>query len=264
MGLRVCEVGGSFWHEVRPFFFRSLWPFHPRVHGTVPIPARARLGACQYPVPAGSPHNSNLNLFVFPDAAAYSLARLARKPRKQVRLAGKEFVIRQITDPREFKRQARLVYQDFYNRTRYRTGRERRAEEGFSTWTDALYRIPGVLVLGGYRSGELGGVSLSFRVGDVVNYASFFCDDRSLRLHLSDLMLHTIRESAGTTAGVTRVFAGSYKGVQGLDEFKRFRGATLLRQPAWLEVNPLAGAFLRWFLPRQHAQLLGALGSPQL
>lgn len=256
MGLKVVKVGGVFWQEVRPFFFRPVWQFQELDPRTVVVPPRSRVGGCQFAVPAEAAANSQMNLYVFQNASEYTLARLARKPRKQVRLAADEFVIRPIKDLAEFKQQALPVYRSFYDRTRYRTRSERRIPSGFSAWSESLFRIPNVVILGGYRSGELGGVSLSFLVGDVVNYASFFCDTRALSLHLSDLMLHSIREAAAF-AGVSQVFVGAFKGVRGLDDFKQLRGATLIHQRARLRINPVTSLLLRVILPGRYARAIG-------
>jgi len=264
MGTRIITVDGIAWRQVRPCFFRPLLPFQVYRSDSVSPPAFAFLGGIQYPVSPEIRANSFLNVLVFENTPAYSMASLHKNPRRQIKLADKEFVIRPISDVDEFKRQAFPVYLSFYKRTRYQVCADRREPDNFSRWAEALFKIPDVLILGGYRKGKLGGVSLSFVVDRALVYATFFCDDESLRLYLSDLMLHCVRQAAGACAGVEQVLAGMYKGIPGLDNFYLLRGAKLMRQRAWLELNPLARLLLRSSRPKQYARLLGSLDHEQI
>lgn len=264
LGPRIVQVGNMHWGEVRRCFYRPLLPLLTYDPATIRPPALAVLGGVQYPVSPDAQPNSWLNWLVFDQTADYSVARLDKNRRRQVRLAARDFEIRVITDREEFKRLAYPVYLSFHNRTGYKVGAERRDPARFAAWSEALFRIPGVLILGGYRAGALGGVSLTYRVGGTIFYATFFCDDDALERYLSDLMLHTVRESAAAAPGVHHVYAGMFKGIRGLDDFYLHRGARLIRQPARLEINPVAGALLPRLLPRQYAQLIGHLSAEQL
>jgi hypothetical protein len=252
------------WGEVRRFFYRPLLPLREHQPGTIRPPFLAAVGGAQYAVPAGVAANSCLNCLVFDETRDYSVAKLDKNRRRQVKLAAKEFVIRPMADLEEFKRQAHPVYLSFHDRTGYKVGAGRRDPAQFAAWAEKVFRVPSVLVLGGYREGVLGGVSLTYRVGSTVFYATFFCNDGALERYLSDLMLHTVRESAAVDPDVTHVYAGMFKGVRGLDDFYLHRGAKLLRQPARLEINPLTRTLLQKFMPRQFSQLLGELSAEQL
>jgi hypothetical protein len=264
LGPRIVQAGEVHWGEVRRFFYRPLLPLREFDPVAIRPPRFAALGGVQYAVAAGPQANSWLNWLAFDRAPEYSVATLDKNRRRQVRLAARDFVIRPVTDAGEFKRQAHPVYLSFQNRTGYKVGAERRDPAAFARWTDAVFASPKVLVLGGYREGVLGGVSLTYRHGNIVFYATFFCDDDALERYLSDLMLHTVRESAAAAPGVTHVYAGMFKGIRGLDDFYLHRGARLIRQPARLEVNPIAGFMLKTFLPGQFARLLGQLTEEQL
>lgn len=264
LGPKIVSAEGLHWGEVRRFFYRPLLPLREFDPATIRPPRLAALGGVQYAVAAGPQANSWLNWLAFDRAPEYSITTLDKNRRRQVRLAARDFVIRPVTDPEEFRRQAHPVYLSFQNRTGYKVGAERRDPAAFARWTDALFASPKVLVLGGYREGVLGGVSLTYRHGSIVFYATFFCDDGALERCLSDLMLHTVRESAAVSPGVTHVYAGMFKGIRGLDDFYLHRGARLIRQPARLEINPLAGFLLRNLLPGQFARLLGHLTEEQL
>lgn len=261
---RIVQVGDIYWNEVRTFFYRPLLPrveYHP---DAVRPPLLSRLGGVQYPVPTGAEANSHLNWLLFDETHNYSVSCLDKNRRRQVKLAAQEFTIRPVTDVAEFKQQAYPVYLSFYERTQYKVGANRRDAAYFAQWADALFKIPGVLILGAYRNGTLGGVSLSYLVKDTVFYATFFCDQDALERYLSDLMLHTARASAAVAPGVKQVVVGMYKGIRGLDDFYLLRGAKLVKQRARLEVNPLARLVLQTFLPTQYAQLLGHLPEKQI
>lgn len=264
LGPRIVRAGDMYWGEVRPCFYRPLLPLRAHDPATVRPPALATVGGVQFAVASPEHANSTLNCLVFDRTTEYSPAQLDKNRRRQVRLAAKEFTLRPITDPEEFKRTAHPVYLSFHNRTGYKVGAERRDPARFAAWADTLFRFPHVLVLGGYRAGVLGGVSLTYRVGSTVFYATFFCDDASLEAYLSDLMLHTVREAAAASPEVSEVYAGMFKGVRGLDDFYLHRGARLIRQPARLQINPLTRVLLSRLLPRQFAQLQGHLSPAQL
>lgn len=264
MGVKVRKVGDTYWTAVRPLFYRPLWPLQEMDPGRITLPLASHLGAAQYAVQGSTSTNSLINHLAFEQTSEYSSEKLPRKSRKQVRLAAAALVIRPITEVAEFKVQAFPVYQSFHERTKYEVGSKRQDPDYFHQWADTLFNIPGVLILGGYHEGVLRGISLSFLLGDTVNYASFFCDAQALELYLPDLMLHSIREAAANTPEIRRIYVGLYKGNRGLDGFKLIRGASLIRQPAFLILNPLTRIVLRNAMPQQFAQMLGHLTEAQL
>ncbi len=264
LGPRAVEAGGLYWAEARRFFYRPLIPLREFDPATITLPRLALLGGVQYAISRAHQANSWLNWLVFDRTRDYSLATLDKNRRRQVRLAAKDFLVRPVTDLQEFKSQAYAAYVSFHNRTGYKVGAERRDPKVFSLWADRVFATPNVLVLGGYRAGVLGGVSLTYRFGSTVYYATFFCDDASLEGYLSDLMLHTVREGAAASPEVTHIYAGMFKGIRGLDDFYLHRGAKLVRQPARLDINPCARLILKLFLPTQFQRLIGHLTAEQL
>ena len=257
LGQRIIPANGMYWRRVRPCFYRPLLQFQEYQPGLVKPSAMALLGGFQHAVLPEEKANSCLNLLMFEDAEAYSLDCLDYNRKRQAKLAAKQFVIQPITDINEFKQKAYPVYLSFYERTRYQYGSQRRKEPCFSRWADGLFRISNLVILGGYRNGELGGVSVSLLVEDTLCYATFFCNAESLRLGLSDLMLHFVREAVAEGQCAKQIFAGLYKGGKGLDDFYLLRGCKLVRKPALLHLNPLAAFFLKCFLPEQYARLRG-------
>ncbi len=256
LGDKTVVVDGIYWTEVRPFFYRPLLLFREHSPGSLKAPGPAVIGGFQHAVRSGEPANSTLNLLMFSDAQSYSLDILDYNRKRQVKKATREFHIRPIIDVAEFKTIAYPVYLSFFERTQYQHGAQRRDQRWFNQWADSLFQLPNVAVLGGYRNGALGGVSLSFLVDDTLFYATFFCDTRSMRLHISDLMLHFVREAAASLK-VSQIFSGMYKGGNSLDDFYLLRGCKLLKKPALFRVNPLAKIILARCMPKQYLQLKG-------
>ena len=262
-GQRIIAVNGTYWGQVRPLFYRPLLTYQEYQPGLVIPPSLSLLGGFQHAVPPAEKGNSCLNLLMFEKAEAYSLDCLDYNRKRQAKLAAKKFIIRPITDITEFKQKAYPVYLSFYERTRYQYGSQRTKQGYFSRWADALFRISNLVILGGYHNGELGGVSLSLLVEDSLCYATFFCNIESLRLGLSDLMLHFVREAVAEGQYAKQIFAGLYKGGKGLDDFYLLRGCKLVKKPALLHINPVAKALLMRFLPEQYARLRGDIKDAQ-
>jgi hypothetical protein len=200
-------------------------------------------------------------MLIFEDTQAYSLQSLNWQQRKQIKLAAEEFAIRLVNEEREFKERAYPVYLSFYERSQYKFYSERRHKEIFARWADLLFRTPKAVVLGGYRNGELGGISVTQWVEDTLMYSTMFCDTASLKMHLNSLMLHSVRAAVAGNPQIKRIFAGPYKygTAKGVDDFYLFRGCKLVRKPALLRMNPLARAALKCCMPREYAKLCGEL-----
>lgn len=253
----VISVNGMFWRRVRPLFYRPLVSFKEYPPDSAQAPLLSSFGGFQHAVPSVQDANSFLNFLMFQNAQNYAIDQLDYNRKRQVKRAAKEFVVRPITNLNEFKESAYPVYLSFYERTQYRYGSQRRSQDYFFHWADALFRMPKVVVLGGYRGGILGGVSVSLLIENTVHYAMFFCDTESLRLGLSDFMLHSVREAVAIGQCAGRVFVGMYKGGNSLDEFYLLRGCTLIKQPAFLQLNPVTDLFLKRILPGRYNQLKG-------
>lgn len=257
LGQRIFPVKGIYWRGVRCFFYRPLLPFQEFRPGTGGFPLFGLIGGFQHAVPPSELANSFLNYLMFEDAPAYSLESLDYNRKRQVKLAMKHFEIRPVSDVNEFKQNAYPVYLSFLNRTQYPYGSQRKHRDFFCEWADNLFQIRPAVVLGGYRNGVLGGISVSLLVEDTLCYKMFFCDTESLKLGLSDLMLHSVRQAVATSRCARQIFAGMYNGGKGLDDFYLLRGFRLVRKPALLRLNPLAALLLRTFLPGYHARLIG-------
>ncbi len=254
----IVRMGDVLWKRVRPFFYRPLLVFDELDPRSVQVPGGAILGGYQFAVSASQPSNSFLNFRVFADIRDYSPERLDKNPRRQIKLAAKRLTLRVITEPGEFKVQAYPVYLSFYARTHYPFMVERRKRASFEKWSDDLFRFPGNLVLGAYHGDRLGAVGVTQLINDTVLYSTFFSDDKSLKLHAADLILHAVR-TAARAHNVRQIYAGMQADGAGVDRFYLLRGGQVVRKPAWLKLNAVSGFFLRNCLPGTYARLCGHL-----
>lgn len=257
LGPKAIKVNGIYWNQVRPFFFRPLLPFREYSPDSIFGPRSSIIGGIQFAVPTGVLANSFLNIRMYENVDVYSWKRLDRNRRRQVKLASEHFVIHLIKDVNDFKANAFPVYQSFEERTHYKTGAWRRDANGFMRWAEAIYKVPKIIVLGGYAGSVLKGVSVSMCVEDTMIFASTFCDTESLRWFLPDLMLHSVREIASNSPGIVQLFAGMSKDERGLDDFHVLRGCKLLRKPAVIHLSPWAKGLLRFGKPHLYAKMLG-------
>ena len=257
-GEPVVQCAGTWWREVRPCFFRPVLPFLDVASGRVDVPHRAALGGYQYPPSAGGdPPNSFLAYVAFADAQDYCLDHLRRGDRWKVRSAEKRFLIRPLSNNAEFKARAHPIYLEFHDRTQYGYLKKRVSKPQFDRWVDAEFTDPGLVALGAWAGDSLVAVSLSRVVGDAWVYSSSFASNDALHNNAASLMLHHVRCLAAAVDGVTIVFAGMQKppAAASVDAFYLQRGATIVRRPAVLRVNPLA----RWLLPRFTPELWARL-----
>ena len=118
-GAKIVRVNDIYWRQVRPCLYRTLLPFQEYLPEQVTAPRAAWFGGCQYAVPADATANSYLNILMFENTRDYVFENLHRDHRREVRQAAKQFVIRRVEDPEEFKEKAYKAYLSFYGRTHY-------------------------------------------------------------------------------------------------------------------------------------------------
>jgi hypothetical protein len=176
-----------------------------------------------------------------------------------VRWAAKRFTVRPFTDRTEFAEQAFPVYKFFYARTRYRYLAERLHKPNFDKWADAVFEHGPALILGAFRGTELSAVSIAHAVEDTLLYSTVFGTDEALRDHVSDLLLHTVRQAASRDGHITQVYVGMPKPAEdrGIDEFSIRRGCRVVAKPAALWLNPASKLLLGCFFSGQYARMRG-------
>jgi hypothetical protein len=261
-GVKVVKVNDVYWRQVRACLYRPFLPYLEYSLGSVKPPATAWLGGYQHAVPANTSANSYLNLLIFENTKDYVFDTLQRDHRREVRQAGKQYVVRRVEDPAEFKEKAYKAYLSFYGRTHYQYKSERQDRECFGRWADSLFRFPKVVVLGAYREGtELQAVSISKLVEDTMVYSTVFGSTESLKCHVTALLLHTVREALAAREDVKQFYIGMYnfQGRTGVHGFYIYRGCRLVIKPAHLHLNPVTEQLLKRFMPKQYEKLYGGV-----
>jgi hypothetical protein len=261
-GEHVIVANGVFWRRVRPCFYRPLLPYQEYPPQSVSGPGMAFFGGFQHAVPPQGRTNSFLNLLLCEDPASYSPGDLDRHERREIKRAAEAFTVSLVTDVNEFKAQAYPVYRSFYKRTKYGYKSERRYEGSFSKWAEGLFQHPKIIVLGVYdKNRELGAIGVWCLVEDTLVYSTFFCDTKSLKMHVTGFMLHTMREAVAGSRAIKQIYIGNYKysAAKGIDDFYLARGCKLVSKPAWLQLNSLAAFGLKRYAPEQYGRLIGEI-----
>lgn len=258
-GSRLYRDNGLWWQEVRPYFWRPLFPFRRVEADAVRIPLHRRLIGCQHLVGDERLANSRMNFIMIDEPGNYSPGYLPAKLRRLIRDAERHSEVRAVTDPAEFATSAYPVYLSFYRRTLYGWRKDRTDRKKFQQWTAMLYRHPKLKILGCYARGTLNTVMISYFVEDVIFYATLFCTDEALKLHTSDLMLHKVREMAAQCPGAKYIYLGAAGARRGLDAFKLKRKCRLVSEPARFKLNPPAAFIMKRFLPIHYRRLKGEL-----
>jgi hypothetical protein len=257
LGCKVKLVESVYWNQVRPFFYRPLLPFETLNFGRIAPPCRF-FGGYQCAVDNEGDANSTINFRVFEACSGYTVNSLKSDFRRLIKIAKRNFSVVPVENERELKEHGFKTYMSFYNRTKYGYLSKRTRPECFHQWIKTLLASSKTLLLGGYGGGELKAVGVCYWVHDVLLYSTFFADTASLKLHMSDLMLHTVREMAAQQSGIKRILAGKYGGGIGSDTHYLLRGCIIERKPARYIVNPpLAGPILQTLAPAQFRKLLG-------
>ncbi|SNB47660.1 hypothetical protein [Geobacter sp. DSM 9736] len=254
-GMKVQQIGGTWWAEVRPFFFRPLFPFTEIDNAGLRYPKKSLLGGVLHAVSPSFSANTSINLFVYEDPQGYSLQSLGETHRRRTRKGMKHFTVRRILDLEEFIAEAYEIYLSFYSRTNYQYKKERLRIQHFTAWSHTLFSFPHIVVLGAYHAGKLSAIDVSYRVEDVVIDDIFFSDTASQQLQVTDVMLHALREAAASS-DAKYVFKGFPSGKPSLDASKILRGCKILSKPAFFKFNPVALFAAKHLMKESYAKLL--------
>lgn len=257
LGNRVCERGGAYWIRVRPFFFRPVLPYEAlateRSGKSPPYP----WDGYQHVVNMSDAANSVMHFRFFNHAQQYELKRLGSDWRRLVRIASRKYVVKPIRDLAEFKDLGYKAYLSFFGRTSYQYMAERTEREKFACWAENLFGLAKVNLLGGYGPTGLSAISVSYWIKDTLVYSTFFSDTHSLRDHVCDLMLHSLRELAAATPGIEQIYAGTFQGGTGPDKYYILRGCQWVKKPAIYRIPFVVRLALRAFMPTQFQKLIG-------
>jgi hypothetical protein len=138
-GMKLVKVDDIWWAEVRPFFFRPLFPFCEIRPGSRRYPLASSLGGRVHLVPASVPSDSRLHFHVYDDLKNYSPELLSRKRRKNLLASLSRFEVRSILSLEEFVDSGHPVYLTFFERTNYWYLKKRVHKDGFRSWAETLY-----------------------------------------------------------------------------------------------------------------------------
>jgi hypothetical protein len=256
-GHRTVQVGSTFWKEVRPHFYRPLLSYVSLDPKLVMAP-RQSFGGYQYAVGPEEDANSSINFRVFDDCASYSLASQGREYRRLVRAGTKVFDVRPIRNAADLGEMAHKVYLSFYQRTQYGHMAGRVKRQVFDCWIESMFSCPKTIVIGAYAERELRSLTICYWIADLLLYDTSFSDTDSLKLHVSDLMLHVVREMATPQPGIRKIIAGLYGGGTGADKFDLLRGGKVERRPARFVIQPAMGVpVLQALWPSRYRKLVG-------
>jgi len=253
-GARILAIGDQYWREVRPFFFQPLVLFQEFSSPAASVPFKARLGGFQHALSTHGSSNSRIDLLMFTDIPG-CLAK-ARKS-GQIKKAIKHFRIEESRDAESFAREAHPVYVDFHNRCGYGFFSERRELSVFAEWSRVLHANGKLLIYGLRDEQGIRGVSISYLVQRTLIFASSFADTASLKLGAPSLLLHHALEVAASRDDVDAVFATRRRPGKSLDDFYLCRGAVVVSKPAFLGLNPVTRALLKFAKPGEFRALVG-------
>jgi len=254
-GMKLSKIDDIWWAEVRPFFFRPLFPFREIKPWSKRYPAKAIFGGFIHAVPSSTQTRSCLNYHVYDNLQNYSIDMLSSKRRKVLRHCNKRFSVRSIPEPDEFVSTAYPVYKIFFERTNYWYKNDRILKENFTAWANNLYAYPKISKNGIYLDNKLSAVETSFRIEDVIFGDNLFADNASLDLDVIDFIVHTVREAAADT-DAKYFFSGLPTGVTTLDSSKRMRGCKLLSLPAYCKINPVALSLAKVLMKDSYHKLM--------
>jgi len=256
-GTKLSKVDGIWWREVRPFFYRPLFPFVRIRAGAAKPPPASFCGGFQHLVSSPELSNSYMNFLVFDEVHNYSIDRLTHNYRKHIKKGLKYFVIKPVDNFQELITSGYQVYKSFHARTQYSWKSERTRQNYFTQWAQNLFHCPKLLILGAYSMSELSAISISYLVEDIVIYATFFSTTECLNLRVSEFMLHSIREMASQCYGAKYIFLGSLGSKRSLDDFKISRGCIVIAEPAYFRINPIILFLTKYFRNEDYKKLVG-------
>ena len=255
-GAELRLVNGQWWRRVAPFFFRPLNPLEKIPPQPSCYPSQSRWGGIQHAVPDPRAGNCYMNFFIYENLQDYDLSQLDERRRRETCLSLNHFRAELIPDWTTFRREAYPVYWEFYNRTGYNYRKQRLNPKGFTQWARALFAFPEIQVLGVYHQSQLVAVNISYRLGDVIFDDTLFSNNFSLKLHVTNFILHTLR-AAAAQSDARWLNRGGTTTRRSLDQSKVLRGCRMVAMPARLKANPLALIGLRLFRAPQYRRLLG-------
>lgn len=255
-GARIVEARGRYWNEVVPGFFQPLHylaRFAPR---ELVAPRRLCWGMRAVLTEAEAERaNVVLPVHVMPDLPTYSVDRLDRRRRQEVKKAERA------VDVVVLHRPDRLIADGFplVLEATARNSRNRAvAKPRFAAWLEAAFGGPGPVVLAMLQGESLLGFSFLFAIDGIAYAHQAFIGDAGRRLHLDLLCFHIEAQIAQRTPGVHTLVNGLHaRENEGLCSFKKRQGLVVADYPSLTSLHPAADTMLRYLRPNQYYRLTG-------
>lgn len=238
MGAKIEKKGDVCWCQIRPYFYRPLFPFIE----LLPDATKglfSRFSAVQHPVAPTQPHNSYMNVLVYEQPQSYEESNVRASFRRRIRKAARNTEVHPIKNVDILIEEGYHVYLSFYRRTGYSFRKDRADARVFADWARLLFRFPKVMVWGSYSESGLVGIWINCLVEDVLFLVSGLDSPEGIKIRSPELMLHTIRTNASRQSNIQRIYTGMWSSKQSLNDFKIERGARVLALPAHLHLHPV-------------------------
>jgi len=263
-GTTVVQVNGFWWKKIRPFFYQPLFPFYGVDPHSVLPPRGSSIGGFRCVVKNHEMANCKMSYFLFDDIREYSIDALDKDRRWSIRKGQSHIDLRIVSDIDEFISYGHKAYLEFYERTTYSYKKERQQLKFFTKWAETLFRFPKIRILGAYHEGKLSAISVSYLVEDIIYDATFFSNNECMKLPVTDLVIHTIRQEAAENRLVRYIYFGAVTGIKNLDKSKLLRGCKIIEFPAFYRVNPLTHFTLKLFFPREYSKFVGNYSNSEI
>ncbi len=258
-GTPVVQVNGFWWRKIRPFVYQPLFPFYGMDPHFISPPRNSSIGGFRCVVKNHEMANCTMSYFLFDDIREYSLDALNKHRRWSIRKGLSHIELRIVSDIDEFISYGYKAYLEFYKRTAYSYKKDRQHLDVFTKWAEILFRFSKIKILGAYYEGKLSAISVSYLVEDIIYIATFFSNNECMKLHVTDLVIHTIRQKAAESSLARYIYFGHVTGIKNLDKSKLLRGCKLIELPAFYHVNLLTHFALKFFFPCEYSKFVGKL-----
>lgn len=242
---RIINHNGIIWTEVRPFFWRPLFPFFKFDVGKINVPLYFYIGGFQYSLLDDKKSNSTINYYIFDNIKEYGLENLKRKQRQDIVRSIRNLHVDVIEDPDNFIKISYPTYVSFLKRTQYGYRKDRLREEIYKNWWKNIFSSGKLLVFGTYYKDILAGVMVLAFIDDIIVLVTTFTHTDYLDLGSSELLFHEARLLASKTENARFIFAGNKTDNPGINNFKENRGAVLVKSPSYYYINPIPYVILK-------------------
>ncbi len=234
----VVRIGGTWWQQLRPFFYRPLLPFK-KYDLTGIREVFDRIGVFQNAVEDGQSSNSYLNPVLFERLQDYDARKLRDNVRRSLKKALRNSIsVCRMIDEEQFSKKAYPVYLSFYERTKYGFDRSRREKAKFTRWAHTVFQFPEAVVLAAFVGEELVSFEISGLVENTLIRKTIVTSDKALRLNTPDLLLHYYRTIAQNQPEIHMIYDSMLSANSGVNNYKIMRGARVAALPAFLHIHP--------------------------